>query len=190
MRKLRVGIIGAGGIAQSQHIPGYQKLPSVEVAVLCDTNRDTLKAAAEKFGVKQTYTDFKRMLKSEDLDAVSVCTPNAYHAEPTIAVLEAGVHVIVEKPIAVNAKEGARMTAAARKAKRLLMVAFNQRWSPGAQYLKRAVESGALGDIYYGEAVYMRRAGIPVGAHSPTSRCRAAAHCSTSACTCWIWRFF
>jgi len=161
VNKLRVGIIGAGGIAQYAHIPGYQKIEDVEVAALSDINRETLKAAAAKFGVKKTYTDYRKMLATEKLDAVSVTTPNAHHAAPTIAALKAGAHVMVEKPIAMNAAEGRQMVAAARKAKRLLMVAFNQRWSPANQYLRREVEAGTLGDIYYGEAVYMRRSGIP-----------------------------
>ena len=161
MKKLRVGIIGSGSIAQAVHIPGYQKVEGVKLAAFCDTNRKTLKAAAEKFGVKQTYTDYKKMLAAAKLDAVSVCTPNAFHAAPTIAALKAGAHVLVEKPIALNADEARRMAAAARKAKRLLMVAFNSRWRADVQYLKRCVESGMLGDIYYGEAVYLRRRGIP-----------------------------
>jgi predicted dehydrogenase len=161
VKKLRVGIIGAGGIAQYAHIPGYQKIEGVEVAALSDINRETLKAAAEKFGVKKTYTDYRKMLATEKLDAVSVCTPNAHHAAPTIAALKAGAHVMVEKPIAMNADEGRQMVAAGRKAKRLLMMAFNQRWSAANRYLRREVEGGALGNVYYGEAVYMRRSGIP-----------------------------
>ncbi len=161
MRKLRVGIIGTGSIAQYAHIPNYQKIEGVEVAAFCDTNRAALAAAAEKFGVKRSYSDCHKMLAAERLDAVSVCTPNAFHAAPTIAALQAGAHVLVEKPIAMNATEGRRMVAAARRAKRLLMVAFNNRWLADAQYLRRCVESGLLGEIYYGEAVYMRRSGIP-----------------------------
>lgn len=161
MKKLRVGIIGAGGIAQYAHIPGYQKIEGVEVAALADINRETLKSAAEKFGVKKTYTDYRKMLAEEKPDAVSVCTPNVHHAAPTIAALRARAHVLVEKPIAMNAAEGKQMVEAARKAKRLLMVAFNSRWRADVQYLKRSVEAGVLGDIYYGEAVYMRRSGIP-----------------------------
>jgi len=161
VKKLRVGIIGAGSIAQYAHIPNYQKIEGVEVTAFCDSNGETLKSAAEKFGVKKTHTDYKKMLATEKLDAVSVCTPNAHHAAPTIAALQAGAHVLVEKPIAMNAGEGRRMVLAARKAKRLLMVAFNQRWRADVQYLKRSVEAGALGDIYYAEAVYMRRSGIP-----------------------------
>lgn len=161
MKRLRVGIIGTGGIAQWAHIPGYQKIEGVELVAFCDTNRETLKAAAQKFGVNRTYTDYRKMLAAEGLDAVSVCTPNAFHAAPTIAALRAGAHVLVEKPIAMNAQEGRRMVEAARKAKRLLMVAFNSRWRPDVRFLRRCVEAGMLGDIYYGEAVYMRRSGIP-----------------------------
>lgn len=161
MKNVRVGIIGAGSIAQYAHIPNYQKLEGVEVVALADIDAKTLKEAAAKFGVKKTYADYKKMLSAEKPDAVSVCTPNAFHAAPTIAALKAGAHVVVEKPIAMNAQEGRQMVEAARKAKRLLMVAFNNRWRADVQYLKQTVNAGALGDIYYGEAVYMRRSGIP-----------------------------
>jgi len=161
VKKIRVGIIGTGGIAQWAHIPGYQKVEGVELVAFCDTNPTTLREASQKFGVKKTYADYKKMLAAEKLDAVSVCTPNAVHAAPTVAALNAGLHVLVEKPIAMNAKEGRQMVAAAKKAKRILMVAFNSRWGAEVQWLRRCVQSGMLGEIYYGEAVYMRRRGIP-----------------------------
>lgn len=161
MKKLRVGIIGTGSIAQYAHIPNYQKIEGVELAAFCDIKPDTLKAAAEKFGVKKTYRDYRKMLAAESLDAVSVCTPNVVHAAPTIAALQAGAHVLCEKPIAMNPTEGRQMVAAARKAKRILMIGFSSRWGAEAQWLKRVVQSGALGEIYYGEASYMRRRGIP-----------------------------
>jgi predicted dehydrogenase len=161
VKKLRVGVIGTGGIAKHAHIPNYQKLDDVEVVALCDRNPEAVRAAAEQFGVKRTYCEYAEMLAAEKLDAVSVCTPNAFHMAPTIAALEAGAHVLCEKPIAINAAQGRRMVAAARKAKRLLMMGFDMRWSPDAQYLKRCADAGMLGEVYYGEAAYMRRSGIP-----------------------------
>jgi len=161
VKLLKVGIVGSGGIAQAVHIPGYQELPDVKVVALCDLNRATLKAAAEKFGVEQTFTDYRQMLRKVDPDIVSVCTPNADHAAPTIAALKAGAHVLVEKPIAMNAAEGRQMVAAAKKAKRLLMVGFQNRYDPAAQFMRRSAGAGDFGEIYYGEAHYLRRRGIP-----------------------------
>ncbi|MFP3897419.1 MAG: Gfo/Idh/MocA family protein, partial [Anaerolineales bacterium] len=103
----------------------------------------------------------KEMLEKEELDAVSVCTPNFAHKEMTLVALEAGLHVLCEKPIAMNVQEGREMVEAARKRDLVLQVGLHQRFTPEVQTLKRFVDAGELGDIYYGEATYMRRRGIP-----------------------------
>lgn len=161
MREFKVGIIGCGGIAQNAHIPGYQRLENVKVVACCDVVESVAKSVAEKFSIPRFYTDYAKMLKNEKLDAVSVCTPNALHKEPTIMALESGAHVLVEKPIAANAKEGAEMVRAARKAGRILIVGLQERFNPYALLLKKFVESGDLGWIYYNRAVYLRRRGVP-----------------------------
>jgi predicted dehydrogenase len=161
MKKLRVAIIGSGGVAQFAHLPGWQKLKGVEIAAMSDVNKRTLAQAARKFGVGRTYLDYRKMLEEVRPDAVSVCTWNAAHRDPTVAALKAGAHVLVEKPIAMNAQEAAEMVEAARRSGKLLMVAFNNRFRPEVQYLKREISHGLLGEIYYAEAIYMRRRGIP-----------------------------
>jgi predicted dehydrogenase len=161
VKTLKVGIIGSGGIAQAVHIPGYLKLPDVQVVALCDTNPDTLKQAAEKFGVKQTFSDWRAMLRKVELDMVNVCTPNCYHAAPTIAALQAGAHCMVEKPMAVSAAQARAMCNAAKKAKRLLMVGQNNRYRSDVQWLRRAAQKGDFGEFYFGEALCVRRRGIP-----------------------------
>jgi predicted dehydrogenase len=161
VKTLKVGIIGSGGIAQAVHIPGYLKLPDVQVVALCDTNPDTLKQAAEKFGVKQTFSDWRAMLRKVELDMVNVCTPNCYHAAPTIAALQAGAHCMVEKPMAVSAAQARAMCNAAKRAKRLLMVGQNNRYRSDVQWLRRAAQKGDFGEFYFGEALCVRRRGIP-----------------------------
>jgi len=163
VKQLKIGIIGSGGIARGAHLPNYQKLEDVQIAALCDASPKALETAGEQFGVPKSrrYADFEKMLSAVKLDGVSICTPNAHHWQPAVAALERGVHVLVEKPIAVNAKEGRAMVRAAKQNERILMVAFCQRFRNDIIYLRRAIEQGALGDIYYGEAVYMRRRGIP-----------------------------
>ncbi|MGQ9523728.1 MAG: Gfo/Idh/MocA family protein [Armatimonadota bacterium] len=161
MKTLRVGIIGSGGIAQTAHIPNYQKCPNVEVVACCDIVESTAKAAAEKFNIPHVYTDYKKMLEDLPLDIVSVCTPNYMHKDPTIAALQAGCHVMVEKPIGMNAQEGRAMVEAAKKAGRKLAVGLNMRQSPAAQALKRAIDGGEMGEIYYSKALALRRRGIP-----------------------------
>ena len=161
MKKIKVGVIGAGGIAQAAHLPSYQNVPGVEIVAVADVRRDAAHAAAQKFGIPRVFTSYEKLLALEEIEAVSVCTPNAFHKGPTLAALEAGKHVLVEKPMATNAREAAAMIAAAKKAKRILMVALNLRFASATQALKRAIAGGALGDIYYAEAIATRRRGIP-----------------------------
>jgi predicted dehydrogenase len=113
-KKLRIGIIGAGGIAQGCHMKGYATMPDLcEMVAVCDVFEETAKKAAEKFGVSKVYTDYKEMIASGEIDAVSVATPNKFHKDPTIDCLNAGIHVLCEKPLAMNADEAKEMCAAA-----------------------------------------------------------------------------
>jgi predicted dehydrogenase len=119
-----VGIIGSGGIARGVHIPGYQKLPNVKVIAVSDPFEGARTGAAEQFGIESAYEDFNEMLQRDDIHAVSVTTPNFLHAEATIAALEAGKHVLCEKPLAMNAQEGEAMVEAARRTGNKLMCGF------------------------------------------------------------------
>src|SRR4028119_1809296 len=101
-----VGIIGAGGIARGVHIPGYQKLPNARVVAVSDPFEGARTSAAEQFGIESTYDDFHEMLQRDDIHVVSVTTPNFLHRDATVAALEAGKHVLCEKPLAMNAREG------------------------------------------------------------------------------------
>lgn len=158
-KTVRIGIIGSGGIAQGAHIPNYQKLPGVEVAALCDVKTETAKAAAEKFKVSRICADYQELVALKDLDAVSICTPNAFHKEPTLAALKAGKHVLVEKPIGLNAKEALEMCRAAKKARRILAVGHHTRYDPRIETLKALMQD--VGRPYYARVQAMRRRGIP-----------------------------
>lgn len=161
-KKLGIGIIGSGGIAQNAHMPGYAAVPDLcKIVAVADVNPDTAKAAAEKFNVKHVFTDYKKLLEMDEVDAVSVCTPNYLHHEPTIKAFEAGKHVLCEKPIAMNAAEAAEMVAAGRKAKKKFMVGYNLRFAPTNQLLKKYIDAGDLGEIYFARAQALRRRGIP-----------------------------
>ena len=158
--KLKVGVIGAGGIAGS-HIQRLKPMSDVEVVSVCDVREGAARKRADEFGIPEVYTDYRDLLKKSPVDAVSVCTPNFFHAEPTIAALKAGKHVIVEKPMAMNVKEAKAMVDAAEKSKKVLTVGFQLRYSPKAQMLKRAAEDGQFGKILYVRCQAMRRRGIP-----------------------------
>lgn len=157
--RVRVGIVGVG--IGSYHAHAYSKLPNVEIAALCDIDADRARAVAERFGVPKIYTDYEAMLAEEQLDAVSVCTPNALHAPVAIAALEAGCHVLCEKPLSVSAEEGARIVAAAKKARGKFMIGMNNRFRGDTQVLKKHIDAGDLGEIYYARCGWVRRKGIP-----------------------------
>ena len=157
---MRVGIIGAGGIARYAHIRGFQAQEDAEVAALCDVKQDRLKQVAEEYQIPKTFTDWQDLLQ-EDLDAVTICLPNYLHSEVVVAAVEAGKNVLCEKPLAINAAEGKRMVEAARRAGKKLMVGFSRRFRQESQILKGFIDRGELGDIYYIKATNFRRRGIP-----------------------------
>jgi predicted dehydrogenase len=163
MKTIGIGIIGSGGIAQGAHLPAYKALAddSVRVIAVADVRRESAEQAAEKFEVAHVYEDYREMLRRDDIDAVSVCTPNFMHKQPTIDALEAGKHVLVEKPLAINAAEGREMVAAARRTGRKLQAGLNNRFGSAPQALKRFIQAGELGDIYYARSQALRRRGIP-----------------------------
>jgi predicted dehydrogenase len=166
-RKTRVGFIGSGGIAQAKHVPGHKGVLNVEIVACCDIDERRAKAFAERNQIpaQHVFTDYHKMLEMDALDAVSVCTPNNLHAGPTVAALNAGKHVLCEKPLAGNAKDGAKMVAAAKKSGKVLQIGLQSRFNAHWYTLKRRVEQGLLGDIYYGRTMAVRRRGIPA---SPT----------------------
>ena len=159
MANLRMGVVGLG--MGRGHARGYQEHPQAEMVALCDADGDRLAAAATEMGVSTTYTDAYRMFREAGLDAVSIAVPNKHHAPLTIAALKAGLHVLCEKPMATTVRDARRMNAAATKAKKNLMINFSFRFTEASYALKKQVEAGAIGDIYFGRTVWHRRRGIP-----------------------------
>ncbi|MBV6457068.1 MAG: Myo-inositol 2-dehydrogenase [Fimbriimonadaceae bacterium] len=161
-KKLRVGIIGSGGIAQNAHMKGYASIPDqCEMVAVCDVDPDTAAAAAEKFGVSKTYHDYRELLADKEIDAVSVATPNAFHRLPTIDALKSGKHVLCEKPLAMNAQEAKEMCRAAKESGKILQVALQQRFSGPMTFMKQYIDAGHMGKIYYARAQALRRRGVP-----------------------------
>ena len=161
-RKLRIGIIGTGGIAGS-HIASYKKQPDVEVVA----GADLIPGKAEKFfkdnGVEaKAFTDYKEMIDTMNLDAVSVCTYNRTHAECTIYALEHGLPVLLEKPMTVTLEEAIAIREAEKKSGKIVSVGFQPRFDANMQMIKKIVQSGELGRVYYVQTGGGRRHGIPV----------------------------
>jgi predicted dehydrogenase len=160
-KPFKVGFIGAGAIART-HMKHLKEIPGVELVAATDVIDDNLSRAQKEFGVQRVYKDYMEMLKAEkEIEAVSVCTPNGLHAPNSIAALEAGKHVLVEKPMALSAKEGQKMLDAAKRAGKQLIVAFQHRFSPQSQFVRDYATTEQLGNIMYVRCQALRRRGIP-----------------------------
>ncbi len=161
-RKIKVGIIGTGWIAEA-HVLNYLKCPDVEIVAAADL----VDGKAEKFckanGIEgvRLYPDHKSMIDNEELDAVSVCTYNRTHAECSIYALEHGVNVLLEKPMCVTLDEAVAICKAEKKSGKILSIGFQPRFDENMKMLKKVVETGELGDIYYIQTGGGRRRGIP-----------------------------
>jgi predicted dehydrogenase len=158
-QRLRVAVIGLG--IGRMHIEGWKEHPHVDVVAIVDADPARLQAVGDQFGIEARYTDAAQMWGHQQLDAVSVCTPNKFHMELTIAAFHAGCHVLCEKPMAMNADEGRAMLAAAQQAGKRLMINFSYRFSAQSQALKSQVDAGLFGDFYFGRSVWHRRRGMP-----------------------------
>ncbi|WP_274364248.1 Gfo/Idh/MocA family protein [Paenibacillus thermotolerans] len=159
--KVRIGIVGAGGIFQWAHVEPLKKHPEVEIVAICDIVKEKAEAASIQHNIPQVYTDYRDMLANAEIDIVDICTPNLYHSEIAIAALEAGKHVFCEKPDAVNPKEAFKMKAAAEKSGKVLMVMRNNRFRPASGFIKQFLDQGKAGEIYAGRCGWQRRRGIP-----------------------------
>ncbi|MEC2054457.1 Gfo/Idh/MocA family oxidoreductase [Peribacillus psychrosaccharolyticus] len=159
---LRVGIIGAGGIARNVHLPNYSKHnDKVKVVAIADVVRGNAEVLAIEFGIDHVFSDYKEMLETVELDAVSICTPNKFHAAATIAALEAGCHVICEKPPAMTVEEAELMAHTAQKMGKILTYGFNFRHTEEVSALKKYIQADELGEIYAARVHAIRRRGIP-----------------------------
>lgn len=163
MNKLKIGIIGCGGIANGKHMPSLARLDNVEMVAFCDIIKERAEKAAKKFGTDNAavYTDYKELLKDSSIDVIHVCTPNREHSFITIDSLEAGKHVMCEKPMAKTYAEALEMLNAAKRTGKKLSIGYQNRQTPEAQYLKATCDNDELGEIYYAKAHAIRRRAVP-----------------------------
>jgi predicted dehydrogenase len=161
-KKIRVGIIGCGGIARATHIPNYKKIEGVELVACADIDISAAKKVAKEFGIPHFYKEYNEMLEKENLDAVSVCTPNIFHKGPAIAAMKAGAHVLTEKPMAGKLSDAKKMYEASKKYGKILIVGFQTRFRIDLNELRQLVQAGELGEVYYTRALSIRRWGVPV----------------------------
>jgi predicted dehydrogenase len=158
-KKIKVAVIGLG--MGKGHIGGYREHENTEVVAIADLNKELLAKVGDELNIPGRYTDPLEMFKKEDLDVVSIAVPNKFHKPLTIAALEAGINVLCEKPMAMNTQEAEEMLAAAKKSGKRLGINFSFRFRPQSFAMKRLVEAGEVGDIYFGRTVWQRRRGMP-----------------------------
>ena len=160
---LRLGIIGCGGIANGKHMPAEKRNPRAEMVAFCDIIPERAQKAKEEYGTEDSavYTDYKELLKDETIDAVLVLTHNKEHCRITVDALNAGKHVLCEKPMATTYEEAVKMIEAAKKNNKVLTIGYQNRWRPDSMYMKQMAKAGDFGEVYYAEAIVIRRRGVP-----------------------------
>jgi len=157
---VKVGVVGVGWAGQ-QHIKAYAAMDGVTLAGIAGLEEETREELAAEFGVPVSVARWEDLLDVDGLEAISVAVPTFLHAPIAIAALERGLHVLSEKPIALDGDQATTMVAAARSAGRVLEVAFNHRRRGDVQRLRELIEEGRLGRPYYTKAWWLRRSGIP-----------------------------
>jgi predicted dehydrogenase len=148
-RKLRLGVIGAGDFAEACHIPGLQSHPLAEVIALCGRRHANARAMADRLNVPDIHTDYRELCSRKDIDAVTICTPNAEHAAQALTALAEGKHVFCEKPLAMTVSQAREMATAAERSGKIHQVGFTFRYCYGVRELRRRVQRGDIGKPYY-----------------------------------------
>ncbi len=149
LETIRVGIIGCGGIANGKHMPSLKKVPGVQMVAFCDIIIERAEKAAKQYGTPdaKVYEDYRELLEDKTIDVVHVCTPNRAHSFITVDALEAGKHVMCEKPMAINSAEAKKMLDAAERTGKLLTIGYQNRQTSEALFLKEEADRGTFGDI-------------------------------------------
>lgn len=155
-RRVRVGVIGCGGIAQAAHLPAIGRTEGAQLVAVADHYADLARAVARRSGLDEAdaYGDVGHLLTRDDIEAIAVCASTPMHAELAEAALGAGKHVLVEKPMAVTTAEAERMVAAAHAADRILMIAYNHTYDLAAEHVRGLIDAGELGELLYGELFF------------------------------------
>lgn len=163
MSNVRVGFIGCGAIANMKHFPGMAQEEGVDLVAFCDLIIEKAQEAAKQYGTAdaKVYTDYRELLKDPSIDAVHVLTPNVSHCEITVAALEAGKHVLCEKPMAATTEDAQKMLDAKNRTGKMLTIGYQYRHFHHNAIAKKIIDEGYLGDIYYAEATSLRRRGVP-----------------------------
>lgn len=162
MKKIKIGIIGAGKITKDGHLKAIQHLnEEVEVSAIADINIAAAQTLAKEYNIPSIYSDYNDLLKNENVDAVLISVPNYLHSPIAIEAMKKGKHVLCEKPLAINSEEANKMVNIQKQTNRILMVAYHNLFRSDIEYIKKSILENKLGKIYYGKCGWIRRAGIP-----------------------------
>jgi predicted dehydrogenase len=154
---IRVGLLGCGAVAQVAHLPAYRRLRNVDLIALCDAESPKLRALRERTDARYAVRSIEELLAVEELDAIDVCLPSHLHHEAVLQCLAAGKHVLCEKPLALTPGEVAEIVAAQHASGRVVVVGMNNRYRDDSIVLKRFIEEGSLGKIFFVRASWLRR---------------------------------
>lgn len=156
MEKLRIGVIGLGGISQLNHLPNLSRIKDVVINGVAEIKSNTLQSVSEKFNIKNKFADYREMLRSTELDAVLIATPTGTHKEIALDCLNAGKHVMIEKPIATSSAEAEEIAATAKNKGLVAVVGMNMRFRPDIMLLKSVIQSGEIGEIFHINCGWLR----------------------------------
>ncbi|MFD0681709.1 MULTISPECIES: Gfo/Idh/MocA family protein [unclassified Paenibacillus] len=157
---IQIGVIGAGNIA-NVHMNEFKKVPGAAIAAVTDVYVSLAESRAKEHGIPKIHASYEELLQDPNLDAVIIAVPNEMHAPIAISALEAGKHVLLEKPMAINAASAKQIIRAHRASDKILMIAHQMRWEAINLQVKEQIDKGAIGQIYNVKAGWMRRKGIP-----------------------------
>jgi predicted dehydrogenase len=163
MKKLKVGIVGAGNIAVNAHLPAYKLCKNAEVTAIADINPERAKAAADKFGIPNVFLSAEEMIAKTDIEAIDVCVWNNAHCDVTITAARSGKHVLCEKPMAMNLEQALIMRDEIKKAGIIFMLAVPGRFAYANTLARELFDKGELGDVYFAKTAYVRQRGTPTG---------------------------
>ena len=158
-KEVRIGVVGLG--MGRLHIEGYLKHPAVKIQAICDRDQALASRIGAEFNVPQVFTDFDQFLAQADIHGLTLAVPNFLHKTMALAALDRGLHVLCEKPMAMDTAEAIAMRDRVRETGLKFMIHYNQRFKPAHLYFKELIASGALGDVYYGSAGWRRMRGMP-----------------------------
>lgn len=163
MEKVKIGVVGAGNISCNAHLPAYARTQLASVEVICDLDLDRAKQAAERFGIPRVCSSVTEMIKEGGIEAVDVCTWNNAHSDVAVEAAHAGLHVMCEKPLALNLSEALRIEKSVKETGVKFMLAVPNRFRPENRRARALRDAGDLGEVYFARAAYVRRRGTPLG---------------------------